>query len=189
MIIKRTTTFGTACVLGAVIAMGAWQQASAQGQVYAYPKGKQSAQQQQKDHAECNRWAINQSNFDPNRQQVYVQQGYSSPPPQSSGVFGRGDYGQGGGVADAGKGALGGAIIGGIAGDAGKGAAIGALSGLFIGGVKRSNQAEEQRRWEQQQQAQRQQQEQAIAQQQAQGMHSYNRAFSLCMEARNYSVQ
>ena len=188
MTIKRTATLGTACVLGAVIAMGAWQQASAQGQVYAYPKGKQSAQQQQKDHAECNRWAINQSNFDPN-QRVYAQQGHSSPPPQSSGVFGRGEYGQGGGVADAGKGALGGALIGGIAGNAGAGAAIGALSGLFIGGVKRSNQAEERRQWEQQQQSQRRQQEQQISQQRAQGMHAYNRAFSLCMEARNYSVQ
>jgi hypothetical protein len=188
MTIKRTTTLAAACALGAVIAMGAWQPASAQGQVYAYPKGKQSAQQQQKDHAECNRWAINQGGFDPN-QQVYVQQGYSSPPPSSSGVFGRGEYGQGGGMADAGKGALGGAVIGGIAGNAGAGAAIGALSGLFIGSVKRTSQAEERRQWEQQQDSQRRRQEQQIAQQRAQGMHAYNRAFSLCMEARNYSVQ
>jgi hypothetical protein len=189
MTIKRTMTLAAVGALGAVIAMGAWQQASAQGQVFAYPKGKQSAQQQQKDHGECNRWAINQANFDPSRQQVYVQQGSSSPPPRSSGLFGRGEYGQGGGVADAGKGAAGGALIGAIAGNAGAGAAIGALSGLFIGGVKRSNQAEERRQWEQQQQSQRRQQEQQISQQRAQGMHAYNRAFSLCMEARNYSVQ
>lgn len=190
MTIKKGVMFTMAWVLGAGVAAGAWQPVSAQGRVFAYPKAGQSAQQQQRDNAECNRWAVNESGFDPSRQQTYVTQGYSSPPPSGGGgVFGRGSYGQGGGISDAGRGAALGALGGAIAGNAGKGAAIGALSGLFIGGVKRSNQAYERERWEEQQRAQRRAQEQAIAQQRGQGMNGYNRAFSLCMESRKYAIQ
>ena len=111
--------------------------AMAQG-AYAYPLKGQSAQQQQKDELECIDWATQRTGVDPRRPPSY-QGGYSGAAPSgqvNSGFFGRGRYGEGGGIADAGKGAAGGALVGAIAGDAGKGAAIGALSGLFIGGVK-----------------------------------------------------
>jgi hypothetical protein len=161
----------------------------AQG-AYAYPKAGQSKQQQQKDQSDCRGWAVDQTGFDPSRQQTYVVQGSSAPPPSSSGgIFGRGDYGEGGGLADAGKGAGLGAIGGAIAGNAGAGAAIGALSGLFIGSVKRSNQQAERDAWERQQAEQRRQQEQQIAAQDARGRSEYERAFGACMRARGYQVQ
>jgi hypothetical protein len=162
----------------------------AQG-VYAYPQAGQSQQQQQKDTSECHIWAVNQSGYDPSRPAPAPAPTYSSPPPSSGaqrGIFGRGSYGQGGGIADAGKGAAGGALIGAIAGDAGKGAAIGAVSGLFIGGVKRSNAEAERQQWEQQQAQQQAQQQQAAAAQNAQGRQQYERAFATCMRGRKYQV-
>ena len=139
---------------------------------------------------ECQQWATGQTGFRPG-EPLYVQQGgYSSPPPsQSGGLFGQGQYGQGGGLADAGKGAAIGAMGGAIAGDAGKGAAIGALSGMFIGGIKRSNQQAEYEQWQRQQAHQQQQAEQAARAQYQQRQSAWGRAFGACMSARNYTVQ
>lgn len=175
-------TASVLCLLGPIA------QPAAAG-VYAYPLKNQSEQQQQNDEVACERWATQRTGFDPRRPPQYHGGGYSPPPPSGqSGVFGRGGYGQGGGLADAGKGAGIGAIGGAIGGDAGKGAAIGALSGLFIGGVKRSNQAAEREAWERQQ-AQQQSQQQArhrneIARMQA----DHDRAFAACMDGRGYRV-
>jgi hypothetical protein len=163
---------------------------SAQG-VYAYPLKGQSAKQQERDRFTCHEWAVGQTGFNPNTARVETGPVYSAPPPSSGGggLFGRGEYGQGGGVADAGKGAAVGALGGAIAGDAGKGAAIGALSGLFIGGVKRSNRNYEQEQWERQQaEAAAQQRAQAEARYN-QGLQAYQRAFSACMSARDYRVR
>lgn len=152
-----------------------------QGQMYAYPKAGQSPEQQAKDQSECHQWAVQQTGFDPNQMAAQPQAGYA-PPPSQPGVFGRGEYGQGGMVGDAGRGAALGAIGGAIAGDAGEGAAIGAVAGALFGGIKRSNRQYEQQQWQQQQQQQ-------MAQQQAQGMQAYQRAFAACMSGRNYQVQ
>ena len=176
---------------GAIVAtLGLAAPVAAQG-VYAYPKGNQSPQQQQRDESECYNWAVQRTGYDPSRQRTYVAQGYSSPPPSSSssGLFGRGSYGSGGGVRDAGTGAAGGAIIGAIAGNAGAGAAIGALSGLFIGGVKRSNQQSEREAWERQQSSQRAAQERQAARQDEVRRGEYTRAYSACLQGRNYQIQ
>jgi hypothetical protein len=170
------------CLLGPVS-----QQAAAA--VYAYPLNNQSAQQQQRDESECDRWATERTGFDPRRPPQYYGGGYSSPPPSGqSGFFGQGAYGQGGGISDAGKGAAVGAIGGAIAGNAGKGAAIGALSGLFIGGVKRSNQAAEREAWERQQAQQQAQQQGQYQNQIAQLQAEHDRAFAACMSGRGYRV-
>ena len=42
--------------------------ATAGAEVYIYPEKGQSQEQQDKDKYECNRWAIEQSGFDPARQ-------------------------------------------------------------------------------------------------------------------------
>lgn len=186
---KSIRMLSVAGVMATALMAGIPGEGSAQG-VYAYPTEGQSQQQQERDKSECHVWAVDASRFDPYRQQTYVVQGSSSPPPSSnSGLFGRGSYGEGGGVADAGKGAAVGAIGGAIAGNAGKGAAIGALSGLFIGGVKRSNQEAEREQWERRQAEQRYQQQQQIASQQAAGEREYRRAYSACMQGRGYQVQ
>jgi hypothetical protein len=163
---------------------------TASAQVYAYPTKNQSPQQQQQDDLDCLRWATERTGFDPRRPPQYQGGSYGAAPSSSvqSGVFGRGSYGEGGGIADAGKGALGGAAIGAIAGDAGKGAAIGALSGLFIGGVKRSNQQAEREAWYRQQQQQEAQAQQQFQRQVAQMQAEHDRAYAACMSGRGYRV-
>jgi len=157
---------------------------TAQAAVFAYPAQGQSQQKQAKDRLECHEWAVNQTGFNPNT--MASSGGYSSPPPRAeSGLFGRGRYGEGGAVADAGKGAAIGLLGGAIAGDASKGAAIGALGGTLFGGIKRSSRDHERQQWEQQQQMQRQQDQQRAAQ----GQDTYDRALGLCLGARGYQVQ
>ena len=135
-----------------------------------YPAKGQSAEQMEKDKAECYTWAKGQTGFDPMKQPTAT----SAPPQQAepkSGV-----------VKGAVRGALVGTAVGAIAGDAGKGAAIGAASGGLLGGMRRrdqqARQENAQQQWAQQQAANYQQQRAA-----------YNKAFSACMEGRGYSVK
>ena len=185
---KPNKTAGLLIVAAAVGTLCAPVVSPAAG-VYAYPTAGQSEKQQQKDQSECSQWAKKETGFDPSQPAPAPRRSHSSPPPSgSSGVFGRGSYGQGGGIADAGKGAAGGALIGAIAGNAGTGAAIGALSGLFIGGVKRSNEQAEREAWERQQADQHRRQQEAAASQHAAGQSEYGRAFTNCMRARKYQI-
>lgn len=142
--------------------------ALAQG--FVYPGKGQSSQQQQKDQADCNAWAIQQTGFNPANPQV------AGPPPPSSGPP------QGGLVRGGARGAAIGAVGGAIGGDAGKGAAIGAATGALIGGMRRRDQ---QRQDDYAQQQYAQQQQAALAQ----GQSAYNRAMGACLEARGYTVR
>jgi hypothetical protein len=181
---------GGVSIAAALIALGVLTVQPAVAGVYAYPLKNQSARQQQDDELACVNWATNRTGFDPRNPPVY-RGGYSGGGPSGSvqsGVFGRGSYGQGGGLGDAGKGAGIGLLGGAIAGDAGKGAAIGALSGLFIGGVKRSNQAQERENWERQQAQQQSQQRAQFNAQVGQMRAEHDRAFGACMSARGYRV-
>lgn len=83
---------------------------------YVYPANGQSQEQQAKDQAECQQWAVSQTGYNPS---------YAAPPTQ--GGAGRG----------AARGAATGAVIGAIAGNAGKGAAAGAAGGALLGGMRR----------------------------------------------------
>jgi len=173
-------------VVGLCVPLGS----SAAAGVYAYPEAGQSAQQQRNDHLQCESWAKNQSGYDPSLLPAPVPQGYSSPPPRSGAVvFGKGNYGEGGGILDAGKGAGLGAIFGAIAGNAGAGAAIGAASGLFLGSVRRSNDQAEREAWERRQAQQYEQQQLAADSQRAARLQGYRRAYSTCMRARKYQVE
>jgi hypothetical protein len=87
-----------------------------------YPAQGQSPQQQQKDQAECQGWAMQQ----PGANVAAV------PPPQT------GPSGQV--VRGAARGAAVGAVGGAIAGDAGTGAAAGAAMGGLVGGFQRRDQ-------------------------------------------------
>lgn len=130
-----------------------------------YPAKGQSAEQQQKDEAECYEWAKGQTGYDPAQATRYAV-----PPSQQSAGGER--------LGGAARGAAGGAIIGAIAGNAGKGAAIGAVGGTVLGGARqRQQQAEYDQAAAQQQQA--------IAQQQQ----NYQRAYTACFEGRGYTVK
>ncbi len=137
--------------------------------VFAYPNQGQSQEQQQQDQFECFNWSKQQSGFDP-----MVAPTASTPPPQDQST---GPGALGGAAVGAGAGAIGGAI----GGNTGKGAAIGAIAGGLFGGMKsnKQNKKNQQSRqdWERQQAAQYQQ-----------GRDNYNRAYSACMSARDYTI-
>jgi hypothetical protein len=168
----------------------AWTPAKSIG-MYAYPKNKQTSDQQLKDESECYGSARQNSGVDPqaaapappNAQQQQAAQQQAAKQAQS-------DVGKGRTVGGAAKGAAGGAAIGAIAGDAGKGAAIGATVGA-MSGRRHQRTAESQAKLhaaQQTAQAQQQGQTQANAQHQA-AVDSFKRAFSACMDARGYSVR
>lgn len=139
------------------------------GHMYIYPSRGQSAQQEQRDKAQCYTWAVKQSGFDPANPQVA-----SGPPPPSNPP-------QGGVFRGAAGGAALGAIGGAIGGNAGKGAAMGAAMGGLFGGMRR-------RRWHEQQMYQ---QQTYMEQQQGQlerGRRNFERAFGTCMTGRGYTV-
>jgi predicted lipid-binding transport protein (Tim44 family) len=141
-----------------------------------YPAKGQSQQQMEKDKFDCYSWAKQQSGFDPMQIPPPAQAPPPQPPPGST---------AGGVVRGGAGGAALGAAVGGIAGGwsgAGKGAAIGALTGGVFGGLRsqaRNNQSA-------------QAQQQLAAQQSAQYRQkrdAYNRACSVCLEAKGYAVK
>jgi hypothetical protein len=147
----------------AILAIATAEAQEVDGQ-FVYPDKNQDQQQQDLDTAACERWAKEQTGFDPS-------QPPPAPPPseQSSSVAG-----------GALLGALGGAALGAII-DGSDGAGKGALAGGLFGGVRssRSN-----RQAEQQEQQQEQQQMAQYNNKRA----TWNRAFSACMVGRGYTV-
>lgn len=106
----------TGAILLGACAGAARAAAQSAPKVFVVPNKGQSAQQQSKDTADCQKWAT---------QQV--------PAPQASSSKARGTAG------GAARGAAAGAAVGAIAGDAGKGAAAGAVVG-GVGGRRRAKQ-------------------------------------------------
>lgn len=133
-------------------------------QQFVYPAKGQSAQQQQKDEAECKSWAVKQSGFDPAKPPPPQQA--MQPPTTATGTT------PGAGVRGAARGAIVGSIVG---GDAGAGAAAGAVAAR--GQSRRQNAAAAQ------------QQQQAAAQQQQAGNGGFQKARAACLEGRGYSVK
>ena len=125
---------------------------------YIYPAKGQSEQMVQQDKRECGDWARQQSGFDP----MHPPAIHAAPT-----------------SANPGRGALGGAALGGLIGstsaNAGKGALIGAAGGALIGGVRRNHQQS------QQVEAQQRQIDQLRA--------HYDRANAACLEGRGYTLK
>ena len=132
-------------------------------QPVVYPAKGQSAQQQQKDQAECDVWAKQTTGIDP----MVVAQ---APPSAQGPAVGGGQRLKGAAV-----GAAGGAAIGAIAGDASTGAGAGAVVGTMAGG-RRARQ-------------QRAQQHQQAETQKQQTINTYYRAVSACLEGRGYAIK
>ncbi len=152
------TTFCTALTL-LVAGQGLAQE------LYIYPANGQSAEQLDKDKYECYSWAKRDTGFDP----MAVPTTSTAPP--------RGQKKSGGAV----KGALGGAVLGGVLGDSRKSAKRGAVAGGLIGGVRQSSKntktAQKRSDWEQRESANY-----------ANNRNNYNRAYSACLEGRGYTV-
>lgn len=136
---------------------------------FVFPSQGQSQQQMDRDKAECQLWARQQTGFDP-----LAAPRATTPPPPSQAP-------QGGLVRGGARGAAVGAVGGAIAGNAGRGAAIGASTGALLGGMRRSDQIASE------QQAQQQWARQQTAQQ-SQDRDRFNRAFRTCLEGKGYTV-
>jgi hypothetical protein len=159
--------------------------------MFAYPKNQQSSDQQLKDESECYGSAKQQTGVDPqvappSAPSAQEQEAAQKQAAQQAGK----QTPKGGAVKGSAKGAAGGAAIGAIAGDAGTGAAIGATAGAVRGRRQQKKGAKEAQQQAAQQTAQAQQQSQAQANAQHQeGLDTFKRAFSACMDARGYSVK
>jgi len=133
---------------------------------FVFPNDGQDAQQQSNDETACYTWAVEQTGYDPiNPTKVEAQEADRSL--------------DGSAVVGGAKGAAAGAAIGAIAGDAGKGAAIGSVVGGLSG--RRSRLARDQ--------MEQQQNEQVAAAQEKQMVDNFKKAFSVCMEAKNYTLK
>jgi len=143
-----------------------YNQISQQMNLYVYPSGGQTQQQQKVDEFECYKWAVEQSGIDP------LNLPKMEAPPVQTGPTG-------GAVKGAAKGAVAGAAIGAITGDAGTGAAVGATAGAMAG-----------RRAGKKAQAQQNQQAQASAAASEQAMKdSFAKAFTVCIEGKGYTIK
>ena len=130
---------------------------------FIYPAEGQDRDQQDRDEFECQRFARDQTGFDP----MATPRATTAPPEQ-----------QGGAVGGAARGALLGTAVGAIAGDTRRGAAIGAASGGLMGGMRRRDSNRQQEQWAQQEAANLQRQR-----------NEFNRAFAACLEGRGYTVR
>jgi len=148
--------------------------------VFVFPTEGQASDQQSKDEAECYSWAASNTGGDPfdllkqserqaQQTEQQVQQAQSAT--------------QGAGARGAVRGATAGAIIGAVADeDKSEAAATGAVLGA-VAARRRSRAAS--------QQAQQQAQERGAAQQQAtaEQVDNFKKAFSVCLEAKEYMVR
>jgi hypothetical protein len=158
--------------------------------MFAYPKNNQSRDQQLIDELDCYNGAQQQSGISPDQLSVPTAPTSAEVQAAQQEAAASAGQGKGGRVRGAAKGAAGGVMIGAIAGDAGKGAAIGAVGGTMVGGT-RQRRANAQAKQEAANTASAQMQgdyNQAKAAYNQQ-MDTFRRAFSACMDARNYSVK
>ena len=144
--------------LGALITPIAYAQ-----DLFIYPAGGQSRDQQDLDEAQCNRFATEQTGFDPRRTPTATTRA-----PEQQGGAGRGAV----------RGALLGTAVGALSGNTSQGAAIGAASGGLMGGMRRRDSNRQQDQWAQRESSNYQN-----------NRSQFNRAFGVCLEGRGYTVR
>jgi hypothetical protein len=181
----RLNTIFPLCLLIAFAAVGTLnaddqKSLSSTIEVYVFPTEGQDASQQSRDEAECYQWAVQNTGVDPFdlAKQAEQQQQQAAAAQQEVA-----QAGQGAGAKGAVGGAAAGALIGEIASDdAGRGAAYGAAAGAIVARRRtRRAKAEASEQVEQQsQQAQK-----ATAEQ----IENFKKAFSVCLEAKEYMVK
>ena len=134
--------------------------------LYVFPKNDQNSEQQDADEVACYKWAKEQTGVDPiNPPEIQAEQVDRSV--------------DGTAVRGAAHGAAAGAAIGAIAGDAGKGAAIGAVAGGLRGRRAKVVGDEMEQQYNN---AEAEAQEQEL-------MNNFKKAFTACMEAKDYTVK
>jgi hypothetical protein len=185
----RQTVIVSFLMLTGVVTLGVAQEVqqtaaqkslSATMNVYVFPTQGQDAAQQSKEEAECYNWAAQNTGVDPfDLAKKKEQQKQQADQAQQQIA----QAGRGAGAKGAVGGAAAGALIGEIAdNDAGKGAAYGAAAGAIVARRQaRRAQAEASKQVEQQ----NQQAQKATAEQ----IENFKKAFSVCLEAKEYMVK
>lgn len=174
----------TLLIAGSMVMTGqvahAQQTLAASIDVYVFPKSGQSAEDQSKAEAECYEFAVKSTGNDPfeaMRQAEAEKEAARQQQQQAA------QQSQGAGVRNAARGAAAGALIGGIADSrAGQGAAWGAAAGA-IGGRAAARRG---------QRSAAQQAEQQVAQAEKardEAIEDFRKAFSVCLEAKEYMVR
>lgn len=149
-------------------------------EVYVFPTSGQEAQQQSMHEAECYEWAAMNTGNDPfELTRLQAEQSQDTEEVKQAAA----QSAAGAGVRGAAGGAAAGALIGEIADDdAGKGAAYGAAAGAIVS-RRRARAASQQAQAEAE--ARGQDQQQATAEQ----IENFKKAFSVCLEAKEYLVK
>jgi hypothetical protein len=161
--------------------------------VFVFPESGQEAAQQSQDEAGCYNWATQQTGNDPFDLQKEAEKIEASGDQAQAQADASKQQAQGAGAGAGAQGAVGGAaagaLVGAIAGDAGKGAAIGAGVGL-VSGRRRGRQAQSQATQQAEAQGDKaeQQTQQAMAVTDEQLL-NFKKAFSVCLEAKDYLVK
>ena len=172
-----------ACLISPILAEGQGSQKSLSStlEVYAFPKKGQDSQQQSQDEAECYSWAVNNSGSDPfdlQKQKIADTEQAEKDKQQAA------KTGQAKGSAV--SGAVKGAVIGELVDDdAGKGAAIGATLGVM---KKRRHARAEKKKAAAATEAVEQKAASTAAATEEQ-MKNFKKAFSVCLEAKDYLVK
>lgn len=170
------------CLLGmsAASAEGGSKTLASSMDVYVFPKDGQPSDQQSKDEASCYEWAGNNTGNDPfDLQKQSAAQAEQTEKEKAAAQ----QAGAGAGARGALRGAAAGALIGEIANDdASEGAAWGAAAGA-IRGRRMKHAAKTQAT------AQAEQQGQAKQQATAGQVENFKKAFSVCLEAKEYMVK
>ena len=177
--VERHGCWKATLALALVTGMAAGGSAVAQD-LFIYPSGGQSAEQQRRDSLECRLWAIDQTGFDP----TAPLPNNPSAPPQAAQL-----PVQGPGIArSTARGAVVGTAAGAIAGNTGRGALAGAAGGAILGTARVGDQRRAQQQasadWARQQQIREAEQQQLLIYRRQ----MFNRAVTACMEGRGYSV-
>ena len=148
--------------------------------VYVFPTEGQTSQQQSIDEAACYDWAVQNTGSDPFALQKQSQQAQQQSDQTQQQIA---ESGKGAGAVGAVGGAAAGALIGGIAGHSASAAAgWGALAGAVIA---RRRTAQKKAQASEQVEQQNLQAQQATAEQ----IENFKKAFSVCLEAKNYMVK
>ena len=148
--------------------------------VYVFPTQSQDAGQQSTDEAACYEWAVGEVGVDPFDAQKQEQAAAEQAAAQTASAQ---QSTQGSGA----KGALGGAAVGAVVGEiADDDAAKGAAWGAAIGGISSRRRARNQAN---QASAQAESQYQSTAQASASAIENFKKAFSVCLEAKDYMVK
>jgi hypothetical protein len=134
--------------------------------LFVFPNDSQDSTQQNTDEASCYQWAMDQTGYNPMNPPEVVGNTVDTSPDGSA-------------IRGSARGAAGGAAIGAIAGDTGKGAAIGAVAGGIRG--RRAKKANDQK--------QQQANNAAASAKSDELLDDYKRAFSVCMEAKGYTIK